>query len=749
MQVSKYSHLSTYEVSHLPYHLIQAECFNDATNLLADFEFLEHKAETGLMLQLTEDMARLVGSLSSSTPERSLFIAVQSEMTRLLAFLIRHPTTLMQCLWNSCWWKDAPLALPHYIEPSAKSQLRADTTIAIHSWLEQWRSFKESRGALWLRHYRPPPSGTSPSLLREFRGHGYVVLFVLVSPCGKYMVSGSPEPAGQKAVPGEIAQWDIETGQKINSLSVNAVDATYSPDGTVIAAALADGSIHFLRANALHITRTCRAGAHNPRVVRYSPNGESVIVGCYDGVVAKLSAKSGLMEDEVLAHGAPVFFIGFGRDGETAITASYDGSIGVWSGKTWGLARSFQMNRLKAAALSPDSRLLALSYEPADNFFWKKEETQIKLVNVATGIEEGILAGHETPVNSLNFSDDGGRLVSGSGTILDNPDNSVRVWDVERRKEIERFLGHSSMVEDVQFLANGSRVISASWDRTLRLWAVGLHVTPLVLPNHTGAVFGISFSPNGRWIVSSAWEDTRILLWDADTGLLVRALEGHESLVRSFRFSEDSRYLVSGSGSKYRGVDCTVRLWHVDTGRQLMVLIGNPVDGEFHGHVNPVRFVGFSNDGRYIISGHADLMSFTQAVDVIRVWDRNSGELVRSFQGDEQQAYELVQSGADDSLLAVLKEGALTTEDGERGHVLCGKWDNIRSIAAWTTPQPAGLDGRNDEIAVRTFQGEVGWLPDQLGLSMAASRCSPRWAIARGNHLSIFGMEGLSPALKT
>jgi len=72
----------------------------------------------------------------------------------------------------------------------------------------------------------------------------------------------------------------------------------------------------------------------------------------------------------------------------------------------------------------------------------------------------------------------------------------------------------------------------------------------------------------------------------------------------------------------------------------------------------------------------------------------------------------------------------------------------VRTIAAWTTQFPVGLIGGNEEIAIRTFHGDVAWLPEQLGLSVAASRTYPRWAIGRGNRLVIFELEGTLPTLQ-
>ena len=68
-------------------------------------------------------------------------------------------------------------------------------------------------------------------------------------------------------------------------------------------------------------------------------------------------------------------------------------------------------------------------------------------------------------------------------------------------------------------------------------------------------------------------------------------MEGHGDWVTSVGFSQDGRRVVSGSN------DCTVRIWNVETGREEM---------KMEGHGNIVTSVGFSQDGRSVVSGSHD-----------------------------------------------------------------------------------------------------------------------------------------------
>jgi WD40 repeat protein len=62
-------------------------------------------------------------------------------------------------------------------------------------------------------------------------------------------------------------------------------------------------------------------------------------------------------------------------------------------------------------------------------------------------------------------------------------------------------------------------------------------------------------------------------------------------------FSPDGRYALSG------GMDQSVRLWHVGTGKELC---------RFFGHLDYIAHVAFSPDGRYALSCSNDT--------TIRLW---------------------------------------------------------------------------------------------------------------------------------
>jgi len=76
----------------------------------------------------------------------------------------------------------------------------------------------------------------------------------------------------------------------------------------------------------------------------------------------------------------------------------------------------------------------------------------------------------------------------------------------------------------------------------------------VVETGHADYAWSISISPDGHTLASGGGDNT-IKLWEVDSGRELRTLSGHTKLIDSVAFSPDGHTLASGS------LDNTVRLW--------------------------------------------------------------------------------------------------------------------------------------------------------------------------------------------
>ncbi len=70
-----------------------------------------------MIFDLAEDFAAALDALPEAHPKHRMLRLFDEAIRRDIHFIDRHPTTLFQCMWNTCWWYDCPEAPEHYEEP--------------------------------------------------------------------------------------------------------------------------------------------------------------------------------------------------------------------------------------------------------------------------------------------------------------------------------------------------------------------------------------------------------------------------------------------------------------------------------------------------------------------------------------------------------------------------------------------------------------------------------------------------------
>lgn len=221
-------------------------------------------------------------------------------------------------------------------------------------------------------------------------------------------------------------------------------------------------------------------------------------------------------------------------------------------------------------------------------------------------------------VLAVAISSDGETIASGLA------DGNIKLWNKNTGKELRNLTGHSGTIDSLAISADGQILASGSRDKTVKIWKIQTGQLLHTLTESPGSVVSVAISPDGQMIASGSVEDKVIRVWNLRSGKLLHSLTGHSYQIWSIAFCSDSQTLISSSTDK------TIRIWDVSKGQLLRTLSGN---------LNIVRSVAVSPFGSTIASGNysnKDLIggeSSTQDDATIKLWNRNTGELLRTLKG--------------------------------------------------------------------------------------------------------------------
>jgi len=198
----------------------------------------------------------------------------------------------------------------------------------------------------------------------------------------------------------------------------------------------------------------------------------------------------------------------------------------------------------------------------------------------------------------------------GRKAIIASADRSVQSYEVEGKRILKRFVGHTASVWCVALSKDETLALSGSMDGSVRLWRVEDAQQLHKMDGHASLVTAVAFTPNGKWAVSGGF-DGAVIYWSLTTGKEVKRFEGPMKYINALAMSPDGKRVLIAA-------DRWVRVWDIDTNTEV---------AKFEGHTAPVNTVCFSTDGAKALSGSDDRS--------VRMWDVATAKQLQLFTGHE------------------------------------------------------------------------------------------------------------------
>jgi WD40 repeat protein len=304
------------------------------------------------------------------------------------------------------------------------------------------------------------------------------------------------------ALTGQLLNTLIDHTNWINSVA-------FSPDGLKIISGSSDCSVKIWDTQSGQLLNTLNSHRNAVSSVAYSFDNSRIASSSHDHSVKIWDAHTGQLLNTLVGHTDIIFSVAFSFDSSRIASGSRNHSIKIWdaySGQLLNTLIDLGITPVLGRHKSHNSAVFNVAYSP-DNLkiISGNEDSRIKIWDAQSGqlldtlIDPGIInyGSHASSVLSVAFSFDNLRIVSGGSY-----DNIIKIWNasplkgnvVQTGQLIRTLDGHTDWVNSVAFSPDNLRIVSGGRDGYIKIWDALSGQLLNTLDDHTIGINSVAFS---------------------------------------------------------------------------------------------------------------------------------------------------------------------------------------------------------------------------------------------------------------
>ena len=293
-----------------------------------------------------------------------------------------------------------------------------------------------------------------------------------------------------------------------------------------------------------------------------------------------------------------------------------DESLSINCGK---LIRSFNQHTLFVKSIQVD--------EKNKKLMSASEDKTIKIWDLETGECFQTLEDHNASVTSI-------LIIPNNKFISGSEDKTIKIWDQKSYKCLNTLRNESEVFSLCLLLNN--KIACGCRDGSISIWNIADSIRVKIFKAHNDWIPYLLSVDNLRLISCSSQQDKKIKIWNLDTFECIKALEGHSHSVFYLELTLGGNLLSCSS-------DKTVKLWQIDTGKELKSI-------KFDSSVYCVKIL------------NKDLIAVALLNGEILIYNFNKGHYVKSIStSNSSYVYRLLLSNG--NLLSASKNGNITQNE--------------------------------------------------------------------------------------